>query len=159
MKLFQSPPSGQARYTWVHWARRVAASNNGSISSPICSHPPTRGSHRRARSLDSPAIFAEKSAFSSYSDDEPVSAPSPDSITTIQFVHSLSTFRVLLALIMMLALSMLAAVLWVFLGKAKTGSTQDVNSQRSDRVGPAMAIGILVFLIESSGFGAWVWMS
>jgi hypothetical protein len=35
----------------------------------------------------------------------------------------------------------------------------DFGMQRADRVGSGMAVGVLVFLLELLGFGAWVWRS
>lgn len=158
MKLYCSPKAGQARYTWVHWARRVATSNQAPYFPPASEHPATRSSRRRVRSLDSPCRHGEKSSFSPFSDDGAVGSPT-DTMTTIQFVHSLSIRRILAALTLMLALIIVAALLWVFLGTRGSGWRTDQRLQRSDRVGPAMAIGILLLLLEGLGFGAWVWLS
>jgi hypothetical protein len=137
MGLYRSPKSGKARYTWVHWAQRVASSNSTS---------------QRRRAND-PFRFPA-----------PISPPNsehelPESITTIQFVHSYSTLRILSALAFMLLLSIAAAFLWIFLGSPGTGIRTAEENQRSDRVGSGMAIGILVLLLESIGFGAWIWTS
>jgi hypothetical protein len=46
MTLYKKPKTGKARYTWVHWARRVAASNNRHASDKArCSFvsPPSEG--------------------------------------------------------------------------------------------------------------------
>jgi hypothetical protein len=83
----------------------------------------------------------------------------PETVTTIQFVHSYSALRILSALALMLLFSVAAAFLWIFLGSAGTGIRTDEENQRSDRVGSGMAIGILVLLLESMGFGAWIWRS
>jgi hypothetical protein len=117
LKLYRTPSSGKARYTWVHWARRVALSNT-------------------TRSSDI-----------------------PDSLTTVQFVHTLSLSRVLSALALMMLLSVAAAMLWIFLGPGGTGWRTAVDRQRSDRVGSGMAVGIFVLLCEGLGFGSWVWFS
>jgi hypothetical protein len=122
MKLYRKPVTGKARYTWVHWARRVSASNS------LLTHQPL-----------------EKST-----------ASSPASVTTIQFLHTPSKTNLLLALLLMLILSIAAALLWIFLGAAGTGYRNDVSRQRSDRVGSGVAVGVLVLLLESVGFGAWV---
>jgi hypothetical protein len=123
MKLYRKPVTGKARYTWVHWARRVSASN-----SLLPTHQPL-----------------EKST-----------ASSPASVTTIQFLHTPSKLKMLFALLLMLIMSIAAALLWIFLGAAGTGYRNDVSRQRSDRVGSGMAVGVLVLLLESMGFGAWV---
>lgn len=159
MKLYRSPKTGQARYTWVHWARRVAASNDATHISLTCESPASRRSRRRARSLDSPSRFREKSSFSPFSDDAALPSSSSDALTTIQFVHSLSIRRILAALTVMMVLSVLAALLWVFLGARGSGWRVDQRLQKSDRVGPAMAIAILTLLLEALVFGAWVCFS
>lgn len=122
MKLYRDPASGKARYTWVHWARRVSSSNS------------------RQRS----AVSQNEEGMV------------PDSLSTVQFVHTVSVPRVLCALALILLLSVAAALLWVFLGPGGTGWRTAVEGQRSERVGAGMAVGILVLLLEGVGFGAWV---
>lgn len=158
-QLYCSPKSGQARYTWVHWARRIAASNSSLHNSPPSKLPRMRSDHRRARSLDCPDKHWEQSAFSPYSDAGPMCTAPPDGITTIEFVHAFSSVRIFTALSLMLAVSVLAAILWVLLGTAGTGWRIDKSLQRSDRVGPGMAIGVFVLLLETLGFWAWLWLS
>jgi hypothetical protein len=137
MALYHHPASGNASYTWVHWAQRVASSNAA------------RPQHRRqARSLENNlAIFSQHDT------------ELPDMITTLEFVHSLSTRRILTVLMLILAFSVAASVVWVVLGPAGTGIRVDEYRQRSDRVGSGMAIGILMLLVESVGVGAWMWCS
>ncbi|KAI8939069.1 hypothetical protein NX059_004908 [Plenodomus lindquistii] len=156
MKLFHSPKTGQARYTWVHWARRVATSNQTSHVPSTLEHI---ANHTSRKGPDSPFRVNEKANFGPFADDAAISNSPSDTMTTIQFVHSLSIRRILAALALMLALSALAALLWVFLGARGSGWRVDQTLQRSDRVGPAMAIGILALLLESLVFGAWVWFS
>jgi hypothetical protein len=137
MALYHHPASGNASYTWVHWAQRVASSN--------AARPQHR---RRARSLENNlAIFSQHDT------------ELPDTITTLEFVHSLSTRRILTVLMLILAFSVAASVVWVVLGPAGTGIRVDEYRQRSDRVGSGMAIGILMLLVESVGVGAWMWCS
>ncbi|KAF1848423.1 uncharacterized protein K460DRAFT_266582, partial [Cucurbitaria berberidis CBS 394.84] len=155
LKLYKKPLAGKARYTWVHWARRVAASNDSRRPPP--SRQSTRPSRRRARSLDSPQMEDEKISCGAYLHEELHAAP--DTVATIQFVHSLSTLRVLSALTLMLTLSVLAALLWICMGAAGTGWRLTLSRERSDRVGSGMAIGILVLLFEALGFVAWVLLS
>ncbi|KAH3919552.1 hypothetical protein HBI56_028180 [Parastagonospora nodorum] len=135
LNLYYRPTSGKARYTWVHWAQRVASTNS---------------TQRRKQSVNNSFRFPEPPG----SENE-----LPDSVTTIQFVQSYSTLRILSALALMLLLSVAAALLWIFVGTPGSGIRSSELNQRSDRVGSGMAIGILVLLIESLGFGAWVWCS
>lgn len=117
MKLYRNPSSGKARYTWVHWARRVALSNTARSSNV------------------------------------------PESLTTVQFVHSLSVTRILAALTLMLIFGVAEAMMWIFLGPGGTRWRTAVGRQRDDRVGSGMAVGILVLLCEGLGFGTWIWFS
>lgn len=151
MKLYNNPKDGKARYTWVHWARRVAASNVPQRRRRSSHHLSVQSHQHQSNDL---VISGEK-------DDAPATAqPLPDMITTIQFAHSLSMIRILSVLTVMLALSISAALCWVFLGSnTSVARPLNVSVQRTDRVGSGMAIGILVLLLESVGFGAWVWLS
>jgi hypothetical protein len=146
MNLYHYPPYGKARYTWVHWAQRVAESN--AARSTPSSH------HRHARSQDNNPFRFSQPNESSITDKE-----LPETITTIQFVHSFSTLRILTVLMLMLGVSVAAAIIWVIMGPAGTGIRIDEYRERSDRVGSGMAIGILLLLLESLGFGAWLWCS
>jgi hypothetical protein len=144
MSLYRNPKAGKARYTWVHWAQRVAVTNT---------RRPKSWSRRRTRSLDNnPFLFPP-----------PIGAGAenelPPSINAVQFVHGVSKLRVLTATLLMLVLSVGAALLWIFVGPAGTGIRVGQDRERSDRVGSGMAIGILALLLESAGFGAWLWFS
>jgi hypothetical protein len=143
MGLYHHPSSGSARYTWVHWAQRIAASNDAS----------SLQHHKREKSPDNdPFCFPQSAEIIPKNE-------ATGTITTIQFVQAFSALRIVTALALMLVLSVAAALLWVFLGSPGTGIRTGEERQRTDRVGSAMAIRILVLLLESMGFGAWVWCS
>lgn len=144
MSLYRNPKAGKARYTWVHWAQRVAVTNTAR---------PRSWSRRRTRSLDNnPFLFPPPAGAR-------VENELPASINAVQFVHGVSKLRVLTATLLMLVLSVGAALLWIFAGPAGTGIRMGQDRERSDRVGSGMAIGILALLLESAGFGAWLWFS
>jgi hypothetical protein len=136
MALYHHPASGKARYTWVHWAQRIASANA------------TRPRHYRSLSNNNPFNFSSTTHHEI-----------PDTITTLEFVHSLSPLRILTVLVLMLACSVAASVIWVVLGPVGTGIRVDEDRQGSERVGSGMAIGILMLLVESVGVGAWMWCS
>ncbi|KAJ4992566.1 hypothetical protein SVAN01_01949 [Stagonosporopsis vannaccii] len=146
LRLFRHPKTGKARYTWVHWARRVAMSHASSQS-----RPQTSASGHQTSCEES----VEGKEGSVVHHPVPISA---DTITTVQFVHTLSTLRISIALTLILATSALAVLLWIFLGVG-SGWMGDFNLQRANRVGSGMAVGVLVLLLELLGFGAWVWRS
>ncbi|KAJ8114638.1 hypothetical protein OPT61_g3531 [Boeremia exigua] len=146
LQLYKHPKTGKARYTWVHWARRVAMSH---VSSPSKSEL-SQSSH--PTSCQESLEGKEGSVIHH-------SVPAPiDTITTVQFVHTFSTFRIIVALTLMLLTSALAALMWIFLGEG-SGLMKDSELQRTNRVGSGMAVGVLVLLLEVLGFGAWVWRS
>ncbi|KAH7081528.1 hypothetical protein BKA63DRAFT_210726 [Paraphoma chrysanthemicola] len=152
MKLYHRPTTGKARYTWVHWARRVAASNIPRLNSRVS----TLSSRPRARSLDARREHDDIHAQTH----EPSSAETvPNFITTIEFAHAVSKARVLAALTLMLMMCVVATLLWIFLGPAGSSLRLDESKHRADRVGSGMGIGVLVLLLESVGFGAWLWCS
>jgi hypothetical protein len=144
--LFNHPKSGKARYTWVHWARRVAMAH-------LDSKPrlQTSGSSQPA-SYEERVEGKEGSVIH-----HALSAPS-DTIMTVQFVHTLSTLRILVAITLILMTSALGALLWIFLGVG-SGWMGDFGLQSAGRVGSGMAIGVLVLLLELLMFGLWVWRS
>lgn len=148
MRLYKYPKIGKARYTWVHWARRVALSNTSKPARPRTS----ASSHQQHSVLESEHGDKEDSVIHHH-----ITVPS-DTITTMQFVHTLSTSRILVALALVFATSAFAALAWIFLG-VNGGWLRDVERQRADRVGSGMGIGVLVLLLELMGFGAWVWRS
>ncbi|KAF2274792.1 uncharacterized protein EI97DRAFT_459763 [Westerdykella ornata] len=84
--LWRHPQDGKGRYTWVHWARRIAAMNPGLLG-----------------------VESEKDLSSS-------SPPTGTSTLTVQLTHAFSILRLLVALSVMIALTVAAAVLWIFLG-------------------------------------------
>ncbi|KAF1357938.1 hypothetical protein EJ07DRAFT_126547 [Lizonia empirigonia] len=149
MHLYKYPKTGKARYTWVHWARRVALSNTAALP-----RPHTSSSSQQQHSV----LESERSEDKEGSVVRHHISPLSDTFTTVHFVHTLSTLRILVALVLILVTSALAALLWVFLG-VNGGWLSDVQRQRGDRVGSGMAVGVLVLLLELLGFGAWVWRS
>ncbi|KAF2445492.1 hypothetical protein P171DRAFT_520269 [Karstenula rhodostoma CBS 690.94] len=119
LELYHAPRSGDARYTWVHWARRVAASNR---------RPADARSHGRTRSDGEAEEDANRE------------------VTTVQFVHAFSPFKMVTVLVVMLAVAVAAAVLYIFLG----------NSERAEKVTPGMLVGVLAGGVEGVVFAAWV---
>jgi hypothetical protein len=157
LNLYRDPRKGKARYTWVHWARRVATSN-GSFELGQSSH--TRGKGRTAGKSHLDVFPGEKSSSENDSPLIPRSHHS-DTLTTIQFTHSFSPLRIIFALATILTLSVLAALLWIFLGNS-AWNLPDWRG-RSERVGPGMAIGVLAVILQMVVFvawlvGSWLWV-
>ncbi|KAF1931634.1 uncharacterized protein M421DRAFT_28135, partial [Didymella exigua CBS 183.55] len=144
MQLYKHPKSGKARYTWVHWARRVAISHTSSQSRPHTSD----SSHPTSYQESSDGKEGNVIRYALHSP--------ADTITTVQFVHTLSTLRILVALTLILVTSALGALLWVFLGVG-SGWMGDFGMQSANRVGSGMAVGMLALLLELLGFAVWAW--
>ncbi|KAF2005789.1 hypothetical protein P154DRAFT_615745 [Amniculicola lignicola CBS 123094] len=147
MELYKKPASGQARYTWVHWARRLAASDEA--SGPGASLNTCSG--RKNENEGDEVLEKEEEAQTG------LSAPAcnaPDYVTTIQFVHRLSVLRFALASGLMLALSIVAALLWIFLG---VSGWKNLDYQgRGERVTAGCLIGLLLLALEMVVF--WIWI-
>jgi len=126
LDIYRRSKSGKVRYTWVHWARRVAASN--------------RLSHSRS--------------------EEGVGEQDPSrEITTIQFVHAFSPFKILSVLVFMLCLPLAATILYIFFGDSVWRGQRD--RERAEKVTPGILLGVFVGGFESVLFGAWImgsWM-
>ncbi|KAF2639939.1 hypothetical protein P280DRAFT_401575 [Massarina eburnea CBS 473.64] len=119
MHLYRNPSLGKARYTWIHWARRVSAWNN--------------------------SADREKCA---------------DGIVTIQFEQSWSTWRILFAMGMAMALSVLSVLLWVLLGVSPWALPE--RRGRAERVEGGVMLGVFVMLMQSVVLAVWIalsWMS
>ncbi|KAF2008521.1 hypothetical protein BU24DRAFT_360144 [Aaosphaeria arxii CBS 175.79] len=130
MDLYRNPPSGKARYTWVHWARRLAASNESRTREDLAFDP------------------------LSMSNDDGSSSGQHNTITSIQFVHGFSVLRIASALAFILASSIAAALLWVFLGRSGWVNLQ--AGGRGERVGPGVLAGILGLFVQLVLFAAWL---
>jgi hypothetical protein len=141
MALYRAPRHGKARYTWVHWAQRVAQFHHSDAApSPrpqTQTHP-----HSLPRAGYAPRQFSEKDASTT-------AAPS-DVLATVQFVHVLRTARIALAVCLMLSISAGACLAWVFLGAP--GGVEG----RGARVLVGVAIGALVLGMQACAFAVWV---
>lgn len=151
MALYRNPASGKARYTWVHWARRVAASNgmlNGRLGSS--------GRLVRIKPVDFDAKDEEEyKASAVFSSPRGHAKALRDYLTTVQFVHAFSALKILVVAGLMLALSVLAALLWVFEGKSVMVVAPEGRS-RAERVGPGMLVGLMALGVEGVLFAVWV---
>lgn len=146
LHLFNHLKSGKARYTWVHWARRVAMAHLDSKS-----RLQTYGSSQPASYEES--VEGKEGSVIHHA----ISSPS-DTIMTVQFVHTLSTLRILVAITSIMLTSALGALLWIFLGVGSEWMG-DFGLQSASRVGSGMVVGVLVLLLELLVFGVWVWRS
>lgn len=162
-ELYCKPATGDARYTWVHWARRVAASNQRSrcrcrsrSRSRAFSYSYTR-IHSRSQSRNP----GDENDNDIEDDDDDELPPLP-AITTIQFVHAFAPFKILTVLVLMLACAVAAAVLYIFLGSS-LWSGAGAAREREEKVTPGVLVGLLVLGVEGVVFlgwvvGSWMWL-
>ncbi|KAF2495083.1 hypothetical protein BU16DRAFT_617952 [Lophium mytilinum] len=138
-ELYWSPKTGKARYAWVHWARRVAASKTP-ISSSYSAQP-----------LQNLAENGEKEL-------PPSPAPEMDAnlMTGIVFTHRWRWKRILFAIALVLALSVLATLLWTFFGSTWVNVGY---KGAGDRVATGCLMGVLILLLGLVVLGAWCWVS
>lgn len=130
----------------MHWARRVAMAHLDSKS-----RLQTYGSSQPASYEES--VEGKEGSVIHHA----ISSPS-DTIMTVQFVHTLSTLRILVAITSIMLTSALGALLWIFLGVGSEWMG-DFGLQSASRVGSGMVVGVLVLLLELLVFGVWVWRS
>ncbi|KAF2807672.1 uncharacterized protein BDZ99DRAFT_572579 [Mytilinidion resinicola] len=137
--LFQNPRTGKARYAWVHWARRVAAANQPSSSSQPAQPPPKMAENGEKELPPSPAPEIDT-----------------DLVTGIVFTHRWRWRHILFAVALVLALSVLATLLWIFFG---TDWVMAGYKGAGDRVGTGCLMGVLVLLLGLVAVGGWCWGS
>ena len=79
----------------------------------------------------------------------------------LEFVVSWSVRRILLMLMLVILVSIAAALLWIFLGKDTTGAWPPHGGFRDagDRVGAGVIMGICVLLFGLSGIAGWLGVS
>lgn len=136
LQHYRKPTLGKSRYAFVHWAHRLAAA------------PPAR----------SPAFPT---------DDEHPDTPSAELVRRVEqpegleYIISWSRSRILAALLIVLLLSVVAVLLWTFLGNSTTPHWPSNGGFRGagDRVGTGILIGIFVFLSGMGCFTAWLGIS
>ncbi|KAK5124553.1 hypothetical protein LTR85_001770 [Meristemomyces frigidus] len=134
LQHYRKPVLGRSRYAFVHWAHRLAAA------------PPVR----TPQADDNIEATVERDLIRRMEQPE-----------GLDFVVSWSVRRILLALILVLIVSIAAALLWVFLGKDTTvgklphGGFRDAG----DRVSAGVVMGICILLLGLSGIAGWLGVS
>ncbi|KAF2173762.1 hypothetical protein M409DRAFT_16035 [Zasmidium cellare ATCC 36951] len=137
LQHYRNPGLGKSRYAFVHWAHRLAAAP-----------PPARST-----------------AFPT--DDEHPDSPNAELVRRmeqpegLEYIISWSISRILSALLIIVLLSIVAVLLWTFLGKSTTPNWPSNGGFRGagDRVGTGILIGIFVFLSGMGCFAAWLGVS
>ncbi|KAH7115294.1 hypothetical protein B0J11DRAFT_496365 [Dendryphion nanum] len=145
--LYRDPSRGKARYTWVHWGKRVAC------ASALSSLGSTGKGEERVRRTGEKHDSRTPQTLRPFHPRRTV----PETIITLQFIHTLSATRICLALAIILLTSIAAALLWIFLGKS--GWVGLSGEGRGERVGSGMLVALVGLVVQGAGVGVWVWMS
>lgn len=133
---YRNPSMGKARYTWVHWANRVA-----SVSAPEPhihdeSSTTARGLEVELRTEDDPAVHLPGAG--------------------IEFVEEWSWARILVALGLVLLAAIAAVLLWIFFGYGWS----DLGFRGAGgRVGTGILMGGFVLLVGWMCVLGWMWIS
>lgn len=148
LRLFYKAPAEtcRARYAWVSWAHTLAAAGGSSV--PIVT--PVPGSAREGNT---------RSEF-----------PNEQQVEGLEFVLSWSWKRTVTALVLVLLISVAAALLWIFLGtsvRTEVGMYSRIPTiaigegfrDAGDRVSTGVVIGICVLLLGLTGIGGWLGVS
>jgi hypothetical protein len=142
MKYYHCPRLGKAKYGWVHWAHRLASSAG---PSPLLQSPaPNTVS-------DSPNTREREGQREELKDVERKICAGG-----LEFVEGLCVWRIVIAMIVVVLVSIAAALLWVFLGL----SVLPVGYNGAGaRVGEGAVFGGFVLLVGGVIVGGWIWVS
>ena len=127
LQHYRKPDLGRARYAYVAWAHRLAAAPT---TRPSCSTPDGMPS-------EAPAQEVERSEG-------------------LEFVIGWSIMRIALVLASVMLLSVVAALVWVFLGRHTAPASPSSGGYRDagDRATTALLMGICVLLLGLSSVAA-----
>ncbi|KAH0277119.1 hypothetical protein KCU91_g3410, partial [Aureobasidium melanogenum] len=147
-----SGAAGKSRYAWVSWAHRLA--DAPALTTPLS--PPSALTSAAPDTVRTPA----SAGITATVNNRFSMIRRAEQHEGLEFVVSWSVRRILLALILVLVLSLAAALLWVFLGKDSHSSGGQAGFLGAgDRVVAGVVMGICVLLIGCFGVGGWIGIS
>ncbi|KAK0936552.1 hypothetical protein LTR48_002819 [Friedmanniomyces endolithicus] len=134
LQHYRKPALGRQRYAFVHWAHRLAAA-------PPVRTPQGDDDVRQTVEVDLVRRMEQPEG--------------------LEFVVSWSIARIMLVIAVILALSIGAALLWVFLGRNTVfgGLPHGGFHDAGDRVGSGVLIGICIILIGLTSMAGWLGVS
>ncbi|RMZ01826.1 hypothetical protein D0864_03358 [Hortaea werneckii] len=142
---YHNPAQGRARYAFVHWAHRLAAA----LSSPV--HTPQRGGNQNdVQAATAPPPSSERDLIRRLEQPE-----------GLEFVMAWSWKRIVLVFLCILAVSVAAALVWIFLGRNTPAAVPSQGGFRGagDRVAAGAMMGICLLLLGLSSMAAWLGVS
>ncbi|KAI7110271.1 hypothetical protein KC352_g36319, partial [Hortaea werneckii] len=145
---YHNPSQGRTRYAFVHWAHRLAAAP----SSPM--HTPQRDGNQN----NVEAATAAPPPSSSSDRDLIRRLEQPEGL---EFVMAWSWKRIVLVFLCILAVSVAAALVWIFLGRNTPAAVPSQGGFRGagDRVAAGAMMGICLLLLGLSSMAAWLGVS
>jgi hypothetical protein len=167
--------TGRAQYMWVHWAHRIASTppHLAPAAPPPAPHPapPAAAAAAAARVVvRSAAEKKEKSDVDDQEDKDAVLPPPPgpppreplpampSCVAGLEFVEGWAAGRIAGAVGLVLALAVVAALLWIFEGfspRALDGGFHDA----AGRVASGCVLGVFILLLGLAVVGLWALVS
>lgn len=134
LRHYRNPALGHSRYAFVHWAHRLA------------SIPPSRTPRPEEENQES----ERKNSLSGKQQPE-----------GLELIVAWSVLRISTVLLLILAVSVAAALLWTFLGRNTAGVWPPAGGFRDagDRVATGVLIGMCVLLLGLSSLAGWLGVS
>lgn len=145
LRYFRRPKGLRGRYAFVEWARRVADGSPGTRTSSSVGEVGEEEARRVGLATGEAKEDIEEQGRRG----------------GLEFVVGWSVLRISLLLAAVVVLSVLAALLWVFLGSSSNVPGQGRNGYRDagDRVTGGAVVGICVLLLGLSSMAGWLGVS
>ena len=182
MEHYRNPRAGKARYSWVHWAHRLAASTAPPFSSPLpyTRDPGTAGQDGEGALPTGSTMTTEKTIDTETTGTrgighqrqeeeqeeenrvaaayDPQAGENGGGGVGIEFIEDWSVARIVAALAFILLLAVAAALLWIFLGISPAGLSSGFRGA-GVRVETGLVFGVFVSLLGLAGVLAWMGVS
>jgi hypothetical protein len=156
MSHYRAPNKGKGQYMWVHWAHRIA-------STPAHLLPPAPvplGDSPGVPSTASGAASAQPSATNPRWDEERRVWNRSECVPGLEFVEDWVPWRVAVAVIAVLVVSILTTLLWTLLGVSGFRNNWRVmDNMTAERIIPGFAIGGLIWAVGMTLVVLWLCLS
>jgi hypothetical protein len=147
MAFYHCPRLGKASYMWVHWAHRIACTPAHLL--PPAPIPPAAITSTHS----SPAVPTSRPASP-----PKVALAENKSVAGLEFVRGWVRWRIGLAVILVLLLTVAAVVIWTVVGVDQADGLLVGNGDVS-RLVPAFLLGVVVFAVGFATVGLWAGLS
>ncbi|RMX99067.1 hypothetical protein D0868_09737 [Hortaea werneckii] len=143
LQHYHNPAQGRARYAFVHWAHRLAAAPTSPVHTP-------QAQGDRNNNVEAGGSSSDRDLIRRLEQPE-----------GLEFVMAWSWKRIVLVFLFILAASVAAALVWIFLGRNTTATVPSQGGFRGagDRVAAGAMMGICLLLLGLSSMAAWLGVS